>query len=104
MEDSMNSSPILREKRAIVFGAGGSIGAAVAKELAAEGAEVFLAGRTKSNVEEVTKQITADGGRAHAEAVDAGDYVAVDEYVDGIARQAGSIDIVFNAVGPLVTE
>jgi 3-oxoacyl-[acyl-carrier protein] reductase len=100
----MNSSPILREKRAIVFGAGGSIGAAVAKELAAEGAEVFLAGRTKSNVEEVTKQITGDGGRAHAEAVDAGDYVAVDEYVDGIARQAGSIDIVFNAVGPLATE
>ena len=39
----MSSSAILREKHAVVFGAGGSVGAAVAKELAAEGAEVFLA-------------------------------------------------------------
>ena len=46
----MSSSPILKDKNAIVFGAGSSIGAAVAKEFAAEGAEVFLAGRTKSNV------------------------------------------------------
>ena len=46
----MSSSPILKDKNAIVFGAGGSIGAVVAKEFAAEGAEVFPAGRTKSNV------------------------------------------------------
>jgi NAD(P)-dependent dehydrogenase (short-subunit alcohol dehydrogenase family) len=48
----MSSSPILQGKCAVVFGAGGSIGAAVAKEFAAEGAEVFLAGRTKSSVED----------------------------------------------------
>ena len=100
----MSNSQILLGKHAAVFGAGGSIGAAVAKEFAAEGAEVFLAGRTKSNVEEVTKQVTADGGRAHAAVVDALDDAAVNEYVDGIARQTGSIDIVFNAVGPLVNE
>ena len=45
----MNISSLLKDKRAIVFGAGGSIGAAVAEEFAAEGAEVFLAGRTKTN-------------------------------------------------------
>ena len=98
------SSPILQEKHAVVFGAGGSIGAAVAKEFAAEGAEVFLAGRTKSNVEEVARQITAAGGRAHPAVIDALDDAAVDEYIDGIARQAGSIDVAFNAVGPLATE
>lgn len=101
---SVNGSSILREKRAIVFGAGGSIGAAVAKEFAAEGAEVFLAGRTKSNMEGVTSQITANGGRAHMAVIDALDDAAVEDYVDGIVRQAGGIDIVFNAVGPLVTE
>src|SRR5713226_4704907 len=68
---STSSSSILKGKHAVVFGAGGSIGAAVAKEFAAEGAEVFLAGRTKSNVEDVTKQITAEGGRAHTHAIDA---------------------------------
>src|SRR5438445_4238874 len=91
-------------KHAIVVGAGGSIGAAVAKEFAAEGAEVFLAGRTKSNVEDVTKQITAEGGRAHAQAIDALDDVAVDKYIDEIVRETGSIDIEFNAVGPLAKE
>ena len=47
----MTGSSILQGKRAIIFGAGGSIGAAVAREFAAEGAHVFLAGRTKANVE-----------------------------------------------------
>lgn len=98
---SVSSSSILRE---IVFGAGGSIGAAVAKEFAAEGAEVFLAGRTKSNVEDVTRQITANGGRAHMAVIDALDDAAVEEYVDGIVKKAGRIDIAFNAVGPVVGE
>jgi 3-oxoacyl-[acyl-carrier protein] reductase len=91
-------------KFALVFGAGGSIGTAVAKEFAAEGAELFLSGRTLANVEAVAKQITADGGRAHAAKVDAEDCAAVEEYVDAIARRAGRLDIVFNAIGPLVSE
>jgi 3-oxoacyl-[acyl-carrier protein] reductase len=36
--------------------------------------------------------------------IDAADDTAVDEYLDGIVKRAGSIDIVFNAVGPLVSE
>jgi NAD(P)-dependent dehydrogenase (short-subunit alcohol dehydrogenase family) len=45
----MNNSAILSGKRAAVFGAGGSISAAVAKEFAAEGAEVFsAAGRMRT--------------------------------------------------------
>lgn len=104
MKSALIGSPILREKHAIVFGAGGSVGAAVAKEFAAEGAEVFLAGRTKSNVEEVMNQITAAGGNAHASVLDALDDAAVSQYVDGMLKQAGSIDIVFNATGPLARE
>jgi NADP-dependent 3-hydroxy acid dehydrogenase YdfG len=87
-----------------VFGAGGSIGAAVAKEFVTEGAEVFLAGRAKANVETVTKRITANGGRAHAAVIDALDDAAVKEFIDSIVKQTGRIDIAFNAVGPLVKE
>jgi NAD(P)-dependent dehydrogenase (short-subunit alcohol dehydrogenase family) len=94
----------LQGKYAVVFGAGGSIGAAVAKEFAAEGAEVFLSGRTKTNVEATARQITVDGGRAHAAVIDAENYGAVEEYVDGIAKRTGRIDVVFNATGPLVSE
>jgi NAD(P)-dependent dehydrogenase (short-subunit alcohol dehydrogenase family) len=94
-------SSLLEGKKAIVFGAGGSIGSAVARELATEGAEVFLSGRTRSNVDAVAGQIRAAGGRAHAEVLDAVDERAVEEYVNGIA---GRIDAVFNAVGPLASE
>jgi 3-oxoacyl-[acyl-carrier protein] reductase len=103
-ESPMSSSSILKGKYAVVFGAGGSVGAAVAKEFAAEGAEVFLAGRSKSNVEAVARQIITDGGHAHTQVIDARDDLAVNEYIDGIVQRAGSIDIVFNAVGPLASE
>jgi NAD(P)-dependent dehydrogenase (short-subunit alcohol dehydrogenase family) len=94
----------LQGKYAVVFGAGGSIGAAVAKEFAVEGAEVFLAGRSQANVAAVQEQITTSGGQAYAAVIDAQNGVAVDEYIDGIATRTGSIDIVFNAIGPLATE
>src|SRR5262249_50841734 len=94
----------LQNTNAVVFGAGGSIGAAVAKEFAAEGAEVFLAGRTKSNIEDVAKQIATTGGRARTAVIDALDDAAVNDYIDGIVKQTGRIDVVFNATGPLVKE
>lgn len=100
----MNSNPVLKGKHAVVFGASGSIGSAVAKEFAAEGAEVFLAGRTKSSVEAVARQIAADGGTAHAAVIDTLDDVAVNQYVDGIVKQAGKINIILDAAGPRAEE
>jgi NADP-dependent 3-hydroxy acid dehydrogenase YdfG len=76
-EGRSNSTSILKGKHAVVFGAGGSIGRVVAKEFATEGAEVFLAGRSKSSVEAVAKEIAARGGRAHAAAIDTLDDAAV---------------------------
>lgn len=95
---------MLRNKHAIVFGAGGSIGSAVAKEFAAQGAEVFLSGRSKSSVEEVAKQITAAGGRAHMAVIDALNDADVNEYIGGVVNQTGRIDAVFNATGPHAKE
>ena len=46
----MNTSQLLHGKRALVFGAGGTVGAAVAREFAAEGAEVFCSGRVQAVV------------------------------------------------------
>ena len=93
---------MLQGKRAVIFGAGGSIGAAVASEFAAEGAEVFLAGRTQSNVEAVAQRIGMAGHRASA--IDALDDTAVNTYIDRVVGDAGQIDIVFTAVGPLANE
>jgi NAD(P)-dependent dehydrogenase (short-subunit alcohol dehydrogenase family) len=103
-EDDMNGTLILKGKHAVVFGAGGSIGAAVAKEFASEGAEVFLAGRTKATVEAVAKEIVAAGGRAHARAIDSTDDAAVNQFIDDIVKEAGKIDIAIDFAGPLAKE
>jgi 3-oxoacyl-[acyl-carrier protein] reductase len=95
---------MLEGKSAVVFGAGGSIGAAVAKEFAAEGARVFLAGRTKARLEAVAKEITAAGGEAQTTVVDALDDADVNRYLDGVAKQAGKIDILVDLTGPLARE
>jgi NAD(P)-dependent dehydrogenase (short-subunit alcohol dehydrogenase family) len=100
----MPTSYLLQEKRAVVFGGGGSIGAAVAREFASEGAEVFLAGRTAASVEAIAKQIEAAGGRAHADVVDALDRAAVGKYLESVVQQAGGLDIEFNATGPRVSQ
>jgi len=100
----MNNRPALNGKHAVVFGAAGSIGSAVAREFAEAGAEVFLSGRTRSSLEAVAKQITANGGRAHAAVVDTLDDTAVNQYINGIASETGTIDIVHDAAGPLAKE
>ena len=96
---------ILEGKNAVVFGASGSIGSAVAKEFAAEGALVFLAGRTRSKLETVAKQITTHGsGGSQTAVVDVLDDAAVNQYLDGVVKQAGKIDIVIDLTGPLANE
>lgn len=100
----MNRAPILEGKRAVVFGAGGSIGAAVAKEFATEGAEVFLSGRNKPKLDEVSRGIAGAGGRAHVAVVDALDDAGVSQYLDDVAKRAGGIDVVLDATGPQAME
>lgn len=90
----------LKGKYAVVFGAGGSVGAGVAKELAVQGAEVFLSGHRHASVEDVAREINEAGGRVHVEVIDALDELAVNSYIDRIVNQAGRIDIEFNAIGP----
>ena len=90
---------LLENKNAVIYGGGGSIGGAVARAFAREGARVFLAGRTLTRVEAVAEEISAAGGTAEAARVDALDEQAVEEHVAAVAEKAGSIDILFNAIG-----
>jgi 3-oxoacyl-[acyl-carrier protein] reductase len=90
---------LLRDKTAVVYGGGGPIGGAVARAYAGEGARVFLAGRSRERLDRVAEEITASGGIAEVTQVDALDEEAVDEHANAIAKQAGGIDVSFNAVG-----
>ena len=89
---------LLEGKNAVIYGGGGSVGGAVARAFAGEGANVSLAGRTREPLETVVADIEGAGGRAEAAVVDALDEQAVDEHVGGIAERAGSIDVSFNAI------
>lgn len=92
---------LLQNKNAVIYGGGGSIGGAVARTFAREGAKVFLAGRTRAKLERVAGEISAAGGMAEIAEVDALDEKAVDRHADAVASKAGRIDVALNAIGIL---
>ena len=90
---------LLESKNAVVYGAAGAVGSAVARAFAREGAHVFLAGRTAATLEALAAEIRAAGGRADFAVVDALDEQSVESFAGSVAQQAGGIDISFNAIG-----
>jgi NAD(P)-dependent dehydrogenase (short-subunit alcohol dehydrogenase family) len=95
---------LLQDKVAVIYGAGGAVGGAVARAFGREGARLFLTGRHLAPVEAVAKEIVAAGGSAQAAAVDALDEPAIDTHLQSVTDQAGHLDISFNAVGIPDTE
>ncbi len=92
---------MLRNKNAIIYGAGGAIGGAVARAFAGEGAKIFLTGRHLPAVEAVANDIRAAGGAAETAQVNALDEEAVETHASAMLRKAGSMDIAFNAITPI---
>jgi 3-oxoacyl-[acyl-carrier protein] reductase len=90
---------LLESKNAVIYGGGGSVGGAVARAFAREGARVFLAGRTMAALDAVAQEIAATGGVAETARVDALDERAVEEHIGTVAAKAGGIDVSFNAIG-----
>jgi 3-oxoacyl-[acyl-carrier protein] reductase len=89
---------LLENKNAVIYGAGGSLGGAVARAFAAAGARVFLTGYRPESIERTAGAIRAAGGAAETAVVDAFDQKAIEAHVDAVVGKAGSVDISFNAV------
>ncbi|MBO0769415.1 MAG: SDR family oxidoreductase [Solirubrobacterales bacterium] len=81
------TTPLLKDKHAVIYGGAGRIGRGVARTFAAEGAHVHLAGRTERPLAELAAEIGADFA-----VLDAADARAVDEHLDGLER----VDVSFN--------
>ena len=92
------NSQILRNKNAVIYGGGGSLGSAIARAIAKEGANVFLAGRHLSSVKEVADEIVDSGGRAEAALVDAMNESEVNAFVDSMIQKGGTLDLSFCAI------
>ena len=89
---------LLHRKVAVIYGAGGAIGGAVARAFAAEGAFVYLAGRTEQRLQKVAQQILEDGGLAETAVVDALNEEQVEEFVARVAKKSKRVDISFNVI------
>jgi 3-oxoacyl-[acyl-carrier protein] reductase len=96
--DRKRTRMLLERKNAVVYGGAGSVGRAVARAFANEGARVFLAGRTLATLNEVAQEFSGAAGVVETAQVDALDERAVDEHADAVAEKAGGIDVSFNAI------
>ncbi len=90
---------LLENKNAVVYGAGGAIGGAVARAFAKEGATVFLTGRKRLKLDALANEIIDAGGKVHVSQVDALDENAISDHLDMIVNEFGRVDISFNAIG-----
>ncbi len=90
---------LLNDRTALVYGASGAVGGAVARAFAREGARVVLAARNPETLEMVRADIVNGGGRAIVWPVDATDHAAVERHLDEVVAEFGPVRIMFNAVG-----
>ncbi len=89
---------LLKGKTAVIYGAGGGIGSAVARAFAREGAIVHLVGRTRSSLTTVADEITRSGGCAEVALVDATQPDQVENHLRAIISKSGRLDISFNII------
>lgn len=86
----------LSGKRALVTGASGGIGSAIAKALAAQGAEVALSGTRTGALEDVAKDIS---GKTHILPCNLSDLDSVERLVPQAEEAMGGLDILVNNAG-----
>jgi 7-alpha-hydroxysteroid dehydrogenase len=89
----------LNDRVAVITGAGRGIGAATAIALAEAGADVVIAARTESQLQEVAKAVADAGRRAQVIAADLSDESAIRSLAAAAEEEFGRLDIVVNNVG-----
>ncbi|MGE2714003.1 SDR family oxidoreductase [Mycolicibacterium litorale] len=89
----------LDERVAVVTGAGRGLGAAIAVAFAEAGADVVIAARTESQLEEVAEQIRATGRRAHVVVADLAHPESTAQLAPAAVEVFGKLDVVVNNVG-----
>ncbi len=90
---------MMNGKVVIVTGAGRGIGAAIALDLAANGANVVVADLNATAAEAVAVAIAQTGGKALAVRVDVSDRASTRQAVDETVSQFGRLDVMFNNAG-----
>jgi 3-oxoacyl-[acyl-carrier protein] reductase len=90
---------VLQGKNAVIYGAGGSLGSAVASALSSAGAKVFITGRNLASVQKCAGEIIAAGGQVDVHQVDAFDEKTINNHIAMTVEKAGKVDVSFNLIG-----
>ncbi len=101
VESSFEMSSIfdLSGKRALVTGSGQGIGLAIAKGLAAQGAEIVLNGRTADRLTQAENALKATGAKVSSSLFDVTQAKDVAAAIDALENTAGPVDILINNAG-----
>jgi NADP-dependent 3-hydroxy acid dehydrogenase YdfG len=88
-----------KEKVVVITGASSGIGEATARRLAKDGATVALVARRKDRLEEIAKDIAANGGTASCHEVDVTQKKQVAEMIDAVVQKYGRLDVLVSNAG-----
>lgn len=89
---------LLKGRTAIVYGASGAVGKAVATAFVREGATVVVSARRPEPLAEVAAEIRGKSGRVEAMTVDATDPTAIQRHLSDVVERHGPVSLMFNAV------
>jgi NADP-dependent 3-hydroxy acid dehydrogenase YdfG len=90
---------MLKNKVAVIYGAGGAVGSTVARAFGREEATLFLTGRSQARLDDIAKEIASSGGIVETAEADALDEQSLDKQLKSVTDKVGRVDISFNAVG-----
>lgn len=88
---------LLQGKVALITGASGGIGSAVAERFVKEGASVVLAARNVGNMKDLCEEIRLEGGEVMLAAIDLSDQESIKSLALSIENKYGSLDILVSA-------
>ncbi len=90
---------LLKDRLALITGAGGGLGSALARGFAREGARVILADLDTTRTSLVVREIVSEGGTAYSEVLDVSNRQSSRDFADLVLARYGPIDILVNNAG-----
>jgi dehydrogenase/reductase SDR family protein 4 len=98
------TSPILKDKVAVVTGASRGIGRAIAQAFAREGAAVVICGRKQETLDQVAAEIEGGPGMVFPHACHVGRADQIQRLVETAHQKFGKIDILVNNAGTNIAQ